>query len=77
MGTATEADGNADPWNGVVDANHIVGDYYYVEQYSARWWLIAAAMCFIIPPLGMFMLGYMVTSNVYSEGGEIPVDFDA
>jgi hypothetical protein len=58
----------------MVDANHLVGDYYWVDPYPPSYWFIVAGLCLGLPPLGVFLLAWMVGECITGADEDIPAE---
>lgn len=38
------------------DANHLTGDYYFVNDVAPWKWYAAAFLCIVLPPVGVFFV---------------------
>lgn len=44
---------------------HVTGDYYWDEgAHSDLRWAVAGILTLVVPPVGMFLVGYMVVDSL-------------
>lgn len=66
-------DANDSPWSHI-DATHLTGDLYYVEKYSAFWWIASALTTLMVPPVGAFCIAWMVFQGIERKQDEIEIE---
>jgi len=60
------------PFPAWADAKRITGDWYFVPNKYPKWlWTIAAVFSLLVPPAGVFMAVFMVSSSIHTPGDEI------
>jgi hypothetical protein len=47
--------------------NHIIGDYYFVNDVSTLRWFASAFLCVTLPPVGIFFVTWFVIGCIKSE----------
>jgi hypothetical protein len=76
MATSDATPGDS-PFPDYVDAKHITGDYYFVQKYSKWYWYLAAALCLGVPPAGVFLVVFFISSGIHTPGDEIDAELAA
>lgn len=71
--TATRSDATPAP-EVEAAANHITGDYYWLDTYPTWQWVGIALLSVGVPPLGLFLLGYAAFDSLYSTSSLADVD---
>jgi len=61
-----------DPWPEWADVTHLTGDLYFANRYRNGWWMAAAMCLMFVPPLGAFMLVYMLGRSVVTPCDDLP-----
>jgi hypothetical protein len=49
------------------EANHITGDYYFLNDIAAWKWIAAAFLCVTLPPVGGFFVAWFAVGCIKSE----------
>ncbi len=68
MGT-TDTDKN--PWGGLVEANKIYGDTWFVNIYPSWAWAVSTIMLFVFPPLGAFLFAWMFVDGIHHKDDDV------
>jgi hypothetical protein len=68
MGTDT----TRSPWGKVAEAQHLTGNFWFVDRYK-RWAWFLAGLALIVPPVGVAILAYMVARSVKHSDHDLNV----
>ena len=59
------------------EANHITGEYYYLNTYPTWLWAVGGVLSIALPPVGLFILAFLLVAGLRSEDALADVDRDA
>lgn len=69
--TPMATDTRDDPWDGMVDSTHLVGDLYLITRFKRRYWAITTILLIAVPPLGAFLAAYMAVACIHTSDADL------